>query len=337
MTQIPPILSEVEFPNSLEPFFQRLKQIIPEQNLDDTIRSFYTDKAVTFRINSSLASGQDLNEIFKKYGFHAQAINDFPGCYEIPFSQKSKLTHSEFFEKGHCYIQNLSSMLPALILNPTKTDRVLDIAAAPGSKTTLLANLMENQGWISAVEINKPRFHKLLNNLKQQNILNTHTYLMDGGNVWKKCPEQFDKILVDAPCSSESRFNLNDPKTYSHWSERKVKEMQKKQLRLLFSAILSCKVSGEIVYSTCSFSVEENEWVINKMLKKFSNKLTILDININVKNTQAGLKTWKSKKFDPQLEKCMRILPTERMEGFFICKLKKTESTNRKKNEFTLS
>jgi len=313
-----------------EAFINRLREIFPQAQFDELIRSFLQTKAVSFRVNTLKTNKAEVVSALEKMKIDAHDVAGFPDTFEISAQNKPQLTSSELFLSGDIYIQNLSSMLPPLILNPKPTDRVLDISSAPGSKTTQLAAIMQNQGWISAVEINKPRFYKLLDNIKQQGATNVHTYLMDGATVWQKCPEQFDKILVDAPCSSESRISALNPDSYAYWSEKKIQEMVKKQKRLLFSAVLSLKPGGELLYSTCSFAPEENEMAISKLMKKFSHALEIVPFELAINNWEPGRTKWRKKNLHPDVVHSKRILPTDSMDGFYLCKLRKTSSTLQK-------
>ena len=121
-------------------------------------------------------------------------------------------------------------------------ESVLDLAA--GGKTLQMACMMNNQGALSAVEPVKNRFFKLKANLEQQGASFVKTYLTDGRTVGGKCPERFDRVLLDAPCSSESRFTQLNPDSWSHWSIKKVKEVARKQKKLLMSALYSLKPGG---------------------------------------------------------------------------------------------
>ena len=118
--------------------------------------------------------------------------------------------------------------------------------------------------------------------------------------------------------------------SYAFWSEKKITEMRKKQKRLLFSAVLSLKPGGEMIYSTCSFAPEENELAIQKLLKKFSEEIEIAPIELLIDNWQAGLTEWNSKPLHPDLALSRRILPTKSMDGFYLCKLRKLKSTMRR-------
>lgn len=219
-------------------------------------------------------------------------------------------------------------MIPPLVLNPQKGDCVLDLAAAPGSKTIQLAGIVGETGQILAVEKIRKRFYKLQDNLARNSAGFVKTYMGDGERIWKRNMEAFDRVLLDAPCSTEGRFLESDPETYHYWSMRKVKEMVRKQSRLLFSAVQCLKPGGTLVYSTCTFAPEENEGVVDRILQQFGANLSVEEIDMpSSARWMNGLTSWKHKEFDRQVERARRILPDHMYEGFFICKFKKTGST----------
>jgi len=309
--------------NLPELFIQRLKNILPPTLLQDTLNTFDTPFTTTFWINTLKAEPNAVLETLKKQDFNLSPIAHFKNCYQIPQEQRTLLTHSELYSSGKIYIQNLSSMLPVIVLNPQPNENILDLTAAPGSKTIQMACALANQGHIAAVEAVKSRFFQLKTNLEQYDVQNVSTYLKDGRFVWKHCPEQFDKILLDAPCSSEARFKTYDSKTFAYWSEKKIQDMSRKQKQLIYSAIQCLKPGGLLVYSTCSFAPEENELVIQHALKKFQGKIKIEAIQLPLTNIQPGLTQWKNKKLDNIVAKTLRILPTFEMSGFYICQFKK--------------
>jgi tRNA (cytosine49-C5)-methyltransferase len=145
--------------------------------------------------------------------------------------------------------------------------------------------------------------------------------------LWQKYPEYFDKVLLDSPCSLEGRFDASDPKSYQDWSPKKVKLLSKMQKFLLRSAISLCKIGGEVVYSTCTLSPEENEEVIDWILSKEGGAVSVETISFKVPHEIPGLASWKGKLFNPEVQKSIRILPSKEMEGFFVVKLKKHKST----------
>ncbi len=313
--------------NQLPPLFlERLEKIIPGEAWSPVLQSFSLERDVSFRINTLKTS---VNELLPKLQneFSLTVVPWMKEAFLIPASEREKLTHSTYFIEGMIYIQNLSSMIPPLVLAPHKDEKILDLTAAPGSKTSLMSAMMNNEGEIAAVEVSRDRFFRMVTNLKTLNANNVRTFLKDGERVWKATPERFDKVLIDAPCSTESRFHVSDPETYAYWGMKKIKEMVKKQSRLLFSAIQCLKPGGTLVYSTCSFAPEENEEVVDRLLKKFEGKIILEDFEIPLDNVQSGLVEFDQKFYSPMLLKSKRILPNHAMEGFFLTKIKKISST----------
>jgi NOL1/NOP2/sun family putative RNA methylase len=310
--------------NTLPPLFlERLASIIPSQHYDEVENSFFLHRRAAFRINTLKAFPQDVLASPELASIKPEPLKWRPNAFTVPHQQKIILSKSTLFSDGMIYIQNPSSMLPPIVLDPQPGDEILDLTAAPGSKTCQIAEMMQDQGRIAAVEKSKPRFFKLLDNLKRQGVSCVVTYLKDGTLVGRQCPERFDRVLLDAPCSSEARFHCDNPDSFHYWNTNKIKEMARWQYKLLVSAFLALKKGGTLVYSTCSFAPEENETIVNKLLRKFPGEITILEITLPINNIQPGLRQWKNKSFPEEMTKCVRVLPNEIMTGFFICHLKK--------------
>ncbi|MGI0118652.1 RsmB/NOP family class I SAM-dependent RNA methyltransferase [Zooshikella sp. RANM57] len=307
-------------------FLEKLSLLLDETQLEQVLNSFSVDKPTTFRINTLKGSIQDTTDELRSAQFNLTPVSWLPTAFHIPPDQRRALTETDAFYQGRIYIQNLSSMVAPFLLAPQPGETVLDLAAAPGGKTLQIAAMMENQGRLSAVEAVKNRFFKLKANLDQQGASMVKTYLADGRSVGNKCPEMFDRVLLDAPCSSEARFSLRDASSWEHWSTRKVSEVAHKQKRLLQSALTSLKVGGVMIYCTCSFSPEENEHVVNHLLKKYNSCVSLEPIELPFSNTMAGITHWQNKTYADALTHSRRILPDNIMDGFFICKLRKHTS-----------
>jgi len=213
-------------------------------------------------------------------------------------------------------------MIPPILLDPRKGEKVLDMCAAPGAKTTQIASLAGGDIELIALEKMEVRFQKLLATLKAQGTGLVKAEMTDGFWAKERYPAYFDKVLLDAPCSGEALFDVRNPKTYGFWNEKRVKEIFRRQKILIASAIASLKKGGELVYSTCTFSPEENEEVIDWALTKFS-EMRMVPVQIPIPNIRRGLVGWKERKYCPDLRFTLRILPDEIMEGFFIAKLRK--------------
>lgn len=310
-----------------EAFTERLEKIVPREQFESIIRTFDAPKRVTFRFNPLKTSPEELEAELAQEGIAYERVgwDILSGVYRINPEDKLRLTQTPAFYEGRLYIQNLSSMVAPVLLAPRPEETVLDLAAAPGGKTLMLAGMMENTGWLSAVELQRERFFRLCDNLKHQGVTNAHTYMTDGRSVGKKCPLMFDRILLDAPCSSEARFKTHEPKSMSYWSVHKVKETSKLQRRLLLSAFDALKPGGKLLYSTCSFSPEENESPLQHLLERHGEHLKTIPLTLPFDNVQKPLTRWGKEIYDERIQNAVRILPTDTIDGFFICLLEKLE------------
>jgi len=308
-------------------FVERLKQIVPDSDWRQIYGSFQIQKPLVLRINTLLTNTDNILAALCNANIPYRQVAWKHDALIIAPEYRSQILNSEQYQQGLLYSQNLSSQLAPLVLNPQTGEEVLDMCAAPGGKTSQLACLMQDTGRIAAVEKIKARFFKMKANLKTLQHHSIHTYMTDAVGLWRKTPERFDRVLLDAPCSSESRFQSNNPDSYSHWSLRKIKETARKQKKLIYSAVNCLKPGGTLVYCTCSFAPEENEAIVNHILATFPQQLTIEPLDLPIINTQPGLTQWQGKHFHTTLQNSLRVLPNEFMDGFYICKLVKTAPT----------
>lgn len=223
---------------------------------------------------------------------------------------------------GLFQMQEISSMLPAFVLNPKPGEIVLDMTAAPGNKTGILAQIMNNKGLIVANDIDKGRIKTLKFTIKKLGVTNTIVTCRDGTRI--NFNFKFDKILLDAPCSCEGMVRKK-PDSLKGWSQREVSSKSELQKRLLEKAFSLLKPGGALVYSTCTLSPEENEEVVYNLLRKEQLAL-VQEIMIPELKSDSGITKYKNKNFSPQLKKAVRIWPHKAdIEGFFICKIKKEQ------------
>ena len=281
-----------------------------------------------FRINTLIAQADAVRSQIQEEGWPAIPISQIPDGYRIPSASRSDLLASELIQSRHIYIQNASSMVPVLALDPKQGEKVLDMTAAPGSKTLQIAALMQGEGELAAVEWIKGRFYRLKRNLKDHGAGWVRTYLQDGRKVWRYRPEYFDRILLDAPCSSEGRFHISDPKSYSFWKPRKVKEMTRKQKKLLYSAVHALRPGGTLVYSTCSLSPEENESIVADVIHTFGEILQLEPVSMEWSTSRTGMTHWQETSYPEAIVNSLRILPGPYTEGFYVARFKKTASSH---------
>jgi len=302
---------------TLPPEFEaRLAEILPQKS-----EGLFEPKAYqSFRINTLKISIEKAHELLKErnIAFEKPCFCDY--AITVDRSHAQELLKSDLVSQGLLYSQGLQSMLPVLILDPKPGERVLDLCAAPGSKTSQIAMHMNNQGFLKANEPIRERFYRLKSVLELTGSKAQLSWI-DGRRMGKIVAEVFNRILVDVPCSSEGRFNLSEPKSFAYWSIRKIKEMSHKQKGILLNASRMLAPGGTLIYSTCTFAPEENEEVIDWFLRKTQNRFEVSSIAVEGIKSYPSFIHWQKDQYDVRVKNTLRVLPDERMEGFFIAKI----------------
>ncbi|MBD3352579.1 MAG: NOL1/NOP2/sun family putative RNA methylase [Candidatus Lokiarchaeota archaeon] len=240
---------------------------------------------------------------------------------KIYSSKIATLGSTHEYLMGKYYLQGHASMLPALYLNPEPDDLIIDMCAAPGSKTTQMAQMMENKGNIIATEIDDKRIKSLIYNLRRCAVRNTTVLNFDAQNL-KKLGLNPSKILLDAPCSGEGVIRT-DPSRKRTMHPTHIKRFMNTQLNLLKSAVEAVKTHGYIMYSTCSIAPEENEFIIQKILDRYP-KIEIRPVNDN--KGLPGFTEIFGQELHMDFLKARRYFPhIHDTHGFFYCLLYKNE------------
>ncbi|XP_037794473.1 probable 28S rRNA (cytosine(4447)-C(5))-methyltransferase [Penaeus monodon] len=226
---------------------------------------------------------------------------------------------------GQYLLQGASSFLPVMALAPKNGEKVLDMCAAPGGKSTHIAAIMKNTGMIVSNDVHAARVKALVGNFHRMGITNSLITNMDGRMFAKKMPGAFDRILLDAPCSGTGVISKDESVKITK-DAKDIQRCSHLQRELLLAAIDSVhKYNGEngyVVYSTCSILVEENEEVIDYALRKRKVKLVPTGLEIG----KPGYIHYRGHKFDPNMHLCKRVYPhSYNMDGFFVAKLKKLD------------
>ncbi len=314
-------------PGLPETFLARLKTFVSKETFDGIFDGLSQARPTTFRANTLKVASAELQKNLASAGFTLKHVPWYDDAFILIDANLRALMETPEYQSGSLYVQSLSSMLPPLVLDPKPGEKVLDITAAPGSKTTQMAMLMQNQGIILANDSSHVRIYRLKANLEVQGVTIANVTKSDARAVWQQYPEYFDKTLVDVPCSMEGRFQVGYPKTYQDWSLKKVRDLSHLQRWILRSAISATKPGGTIVYSTCTVSPEENEEVIDWILEKEKGNVVLEDIHIASLETQPAVLQWGTKTYDESIRKSFRIFPSATMEGFYIAKLKKLRTS----------
>ncbi|MEJ2276783.1 MAG: RsmB/NOP family class I SAM-dependent RNA methyltransferase [Candidatus Lokiarchaeota archaeon] len=273
----------------------------------------------SIRVNELKISTEKLEEKLIRKGFKLNKIDKIPFGFEV-LKESQNLGSLHEYLRGYFYLQGIASMYPPIILQPTSDDLVIDMAAAPGSKATELAQIMENEGQLILIEKNYQRIPSLELNLRRLGVKNSLIINYDSTKL-SNLNLKADRILLDAPCTGEGLIR-KDPLRKKSKSLEDLSKMNKIQKQLLKEGLSSLVSGGTLVYSTCSIAPEENEFVIDEILRDMNN-FRILNISMNIGSP--GLTHIFGKTLNQNLQKARRLYPhKDNTIGFFICLIEKT-------------
>ena len=311
-------------------FLERMKKLQPNEKDFQSYLEFATKRPQnSIRCNTLKITEEKLKERLEEKGW--KISQPYPEHKEIMIVEKeSNLKPGELGKAiehilGYYYVQEISSMMPPIALNPKDREIVLDLCASPGSKTTQISAMMSNQGTIIANDKDIGRISILNANIERCSCSNVIITRHDGVQLCERLKRigiKFDKILLDLPCSGEGNTRSNE-KTFLMWNIKMIEKLSRLQRKLASSSIPLLKEGGELVYSTCTHSPEANEDVVSFLCKNFN--LEILKAELPLKYRE-GIKEWKEKEFCSGIENCCRIHPQDNnTEGFFLAKMRKKD------------
>lgn len=284
-----------------------------------------TPRPVVLRTNTLRTNRRTLAQALINRGVVLEPVGKWSKVGLQVFEAPVPLGATPEYLAGHYILQAASSFLPVMALAPQPNERILDMAAAPGGKTTYISALMRNTGAVFANDANRQRAKGLIGNIHRLGCKNTIVCNYEAQKAFPKILGGFDRVLLDAPCSGTGVIG-KDPSVKTSKNERDFLALPHMQKQLLLAAIDSVdhasKTGGYIVYSTCSVTVEENEGVVQYVLRKRPN-VRIVDTGLGNFGSE-GFKSYMNKKFDDKMSLTRRYFPhRENVDGFFVCKLKK--------------
>ncbi|BEP29833.1 RsmB/NOP family class I SAM-dependent RNA methyltransferase [Helicovermis profundi] len=245
-----------------EEFLEKIRKQLSKEEYSKFLESYKDEKISSLRVNTLKIS---VEEFLKISPFKLKKIPwSEDGFY---FENSERPSKHPYYHAGLFYIQEASAMSPVNELTPKKGDIVLDLCAAPGGKTLQIASKLQNTGVIITNDISTGRIKPLVKNIELAGIKNAYVINENQYKITDKYKKKFDKILIDAPCSGEGMFR-KDESMYKNWSTDEVEKYSKLQSEIMDVIDESLKEGGELVYSTCTFSIEENENTINIFMKK---------------------------------------------------------------------
>lgn len=299
-----------------EYLLKKIKEIFSKKEVEAFLDANEKERPTILRVNTLVTNRKDL---MKNLHYRKVEMDSLEWCEEgiVAFKAGNPLGATPEYLDGMYAIQGASSFLASLNLEIKNNLFVVDLCAAPGGKTTHLAALMQNTGVLFANELNKDRTHSLKGNIHRMRVNNCIVTNMDAldFNVGK-----VDRVLLDAPCSGTGIIS-KDKRVKTNKSQVEINGIAKVQKKMILHAFDMLKPNGIMVYSTCSFLVEENEDVVEYLLRSRTNaKICDLDISVG----KDGFTSFRGKDFSNELKKSKRIYPhVHNMHGFFYCKIKK--------------
>ena len=287
-----------------------------EQQTEEILKGYQTKRKTTFRVNTLKAEVEEVIEILEQNNIEYETVEWSKEVFILKEASESEIRNLEIYQEGKIYLQSLSSMLPPIILQPIEEKDILDMAAAPGGMTTQIASITNNKANITACEMNKIRAERLKYNLEKQGA-KAYVMVQDARKIDDFF--SFDQILLDAPCSGSGTLNLrnDEEKIEKTFTIQLIQKSVKTQIALLRKAINLLKDGEEMVYSTCSILTEENEEILQEILKqnKKESKIEIVPISLKGLEEIPLLPT--------KIKGTLCVLPNEQYEGFFVAKIRK--------------
>ena len=290
---------------------EKLEKQYGKKITKEIIKGYQEKRKTTLRINTIKSNIEEIKNELEKEKIEYETVKWSKEALIIKNADEKTIQEMEIYKNGKIYLQSLSSMLPPIILEPQEGTDILDMAAAPGGKTTQIAAITNNKAHITACEKNKIRAERLKYNVDKQGA--TCVFIMPKDSRFIDDFFSFDQILLDAPCSGSGTLDYNDANIEKYFTEQLIERSSKTQKTLLSKAIKLLKPGHEMVYSTCSILDCENEDVVASVIK--NGNIEIVPINFYGMEKLPILPT--------KISGTLCVKPTELYEGFFVAKIRK--------------
>ena len=278
----------------------------------DTIEAgFAARRRTTLRVNALKADAASVRASLEAAGIPCESVPWSENAIVMPSGGEAQVQALPLYERGAVYLQSLSSMIPPLLLGAKPGENVLDMAAAPGGKTTQIAALTGNQAMVTACEMNKIRAERLRYNVQRQGATRVTVMNIDSRNLDDLF--SFDRILLDAPCSGSGTVQLGSPRSKGQFSREFLSRTTKQQEALLHKALRLLRPGCEMIYSTCSVLAQENEEIVSRVLRKTG--ALIVPLELAAFDSVPRLPV--------SIPGTLCVAPDELHEGFFVAKIRR--------------
>ncbi|ORX39811.1 NOL1/NOP2/sun family-domain-containing protein [Kockovaella imperatae] len=312
---------------------EKLMKLFPADEALAFFEANESPRPVSIRANTLRTRRRDLAQALMGRGVNLEPIAKWSKVGLTVFESPVPIGATPEYLAGHYMLQSASSFLPVIALSPQPNERVLDMASAPGGKTTYISALLQNTGVVFANDSNKARTKSLTANVHRMGCKNVVVCNYDA-REFPKVMGGFDRVLLDAPCSGTGVIS-KDGSVKVNKSERDFQLLSQLQKQLILCALDSCSptssTGGYVVYSTCSVTVDEDEAVVDYALKKRPNcHLVETGLEFGVE----GFKSFEGKTFHPSVSLTRRFYPHKHnMDGFFVAKFRVEKRTKSQKND----
>lgn len=287
----------------------------------------HTVRRQSIRLNPLIAPPQETLALLQQAGWAGKPYEWAEDCYTIEEGMEA-VRDSAVVAAGAAFIQNAASWLPVLALQAQPGERILDVCAAPGGKSSHIAALTGNEVQLWVNDNSRSRLLRMQDNLRRLGVAVERASLYDATHLARKLDgEQFDKILLDAPCSGEGLMQFDRDKDFATWSVAHIQRLQQLQKRIISQVWQLLKPNGTLVYSTCTMAPEENEAVVDYLLRSRQDA-TVEPYMCDLSNSKSPVLQWNGKTYSPALEGCLRLAPSQDVEAFFVCRLKKVAASD---------
>ena len=290
---------------------QLLRAQYGEETAERIAQGYAAQRAVTLRANPLKTDAQTVRERLAAQGIETSPVSWYADAMIVRGAREDALTGLDLYERGEIYLQSLSSMIPPLLLGARPGENVLDMAAAPGGKTTQIAALTGNQAMVTACEMNKIRAERLRYNVQRQGATRVTVMNIDSRNLDDLF--SFDRILLDAPCSGSGTVQLGSPRSKGQFSREFLSRTTKQQEALLHKALRLLRPGCEMIYSTCSVLAQENEEIVSRVLRKTG--ALIVPLELAAFDSVPRLPV--------SIPGTLCVAPDELHEGFFVAKIRR--------------
>ncbi len=290
---------------------QLLRAQYGEETAERIAQGYAAQRVVTLRANPLKTDAQTVRERLAAQDIETSPVPWYADAMIVRGAREDALTGLDLYERGEIYLQSLSSMIPPLLLGAKPGENVLDMAAAPGGKTTQIAALTGNQAMVTACEMNKIRAERLRYNVQRQGATRVTVMNIDSRNLDDLF--SFDRILLDAPCSGSGTVQLGSPRSKGQFSREFLSRTTKQQEALLHKALRLLRPGCEMIYSTCSVLAQENEEIVSRVLRKTGAQVVPLDL--------AAFDSVP--RLPVSIPGTLCVAPDELHEGFFVAKIRR--------------